>query len=508
MNDTEDESLFTKEHVKTILRHMAGAGILGLGAGGIYGLVHYLAGLEKDKREADDDTLYIYKDPNALNKSASDSVSAYDDFGTAAGELAGKGLTGTGNLLARLAKGVTEGAAEGLNQAANGVKDLVADPAAAGVATALSVLTALGGFSLARKAYAKYEKEKVQKDLDNAQLALFNAEGYKKAAAEAGEEFSPTGVDYLAGGVTVGLPLLLLVASGVATNQYLKMQYPLKKKLPKPPRRIEVIDSPEDVAGADTYEKRAAATEFALHMIDAAGRADSDVRNVISAVARDGANEFKKAASAMGLISALNMVKGASHDTDPAARHVAISYLAHSPMLSPQIGVVAAGELAETYPTLFKAAASASDEVESSLYGVAATLGASIRRERACQLGIIPDDFDKEAAVSTKGGPSVDESLERWLNVNAQNRRPTTKGDSDESTGTSGEEAGISDPDSPSKPTSTKQVLLSGKTGRTHTDSTKLDVIDNFFQPTKKEAPGDKGEEPSDQQGGFKSPLF
>lgn len=505
MSTASDESLFTKEHVKTILRHMAGAGMLGLGAGGIYGLVHYLAGLERDKREADDDTLYIYKDPNALSKSAEANVSAYDDLSTATGEYGGKLLSGAGDALASLVNGLASGAADGLNRAANGAKELIADPAAAGVATALSVLTALGGFSLARKAYAKYEKEKAQKDLDNAQLALFNAEGYKKAAAEG--EYSPSGIDYLAGS-TVALPLLLLVASGVATNKYLKMQYPLKKKLPKPPRRIEVIDSPEDVAGADTYEKRAAATEFALHMIDAAGRADSDVRNVISAVARDGVNEFKKAASAMGLVSALNMVKGASHDTDPAARHVAISYLAHSPMLSPQIGVVAAGELAETYPTLFKAAAFVSNEVESSLYGVAATLGAAIRCERACQLGIIPADFDKEAAASSNGGPSVDESLEKWLNANAQNRRPATRGDSDESTGTSGEESGISDPDSPSRPTSTKQVLLSGKTGRTHTDSTKLDVIDNFFQPTKKEAPGDKGEEPADQQGGFKSPLF
>lgn len=59
---------------------------------------------------------------------------------------------------------------------------------------------------------------------------------------------------------------------------------------------------------------------------------------------------------------------------------------------------------------------------------------------------------------------------------------PAAEGDSDESTGTSGQEAGIHDPDSPSRK-STSKIISSGKTARKFMDEAPPDAIDKLLLP-------------------------
>lgn len=500
MND-KDDSLLTPEHIKAIARFIVGGGLVGAGVGGVGALTQYLKRLGKDAREEDDDVMYVYRDPGVKSANAPD---AFHDpvgaTGAALGNVTTSATKGVVDVFKQLAKGLAEGSSDALNDA----KSLVADPTAAGLATTAALISALGGYSLVRKLYAKYDKNKAQEELDSAQRAYLSEQGYKEASVK-GDSYQPSGLDFV-GGAAVAIPLITLLSAAVATNTYLDMQYPKQKKMPKGPRRVEIINTPAppiENPDGDVTLKQACATELALHMIDAAGSETSDVRNLITSIARDGVTEFKKAASAMGFFQAVDLTKGASaSDTDDAARLMAITYLAHSPSTSAQVGVMAAGELAESYPSIYKTACALDSDKQDALLGVASVLGASIRAERGISLGLATGDLAKEAAAQDNAMPT--DATEKWLNINAKNSRPATRGDADESTGTSGEEAGIADPDSPSRAHSSKQLLMTGKTGRTHLDSNKLDAIDRFLSATKeKPAPTPK----ETGKSGFISPI-
>lgn len=500
-----DDSILTPEHIKTIARFMVSGGLMGAGVGGASALINYLRNLNRDTRSDDDDTLYIYRDPSAVKSAAADAWShPIEATGEAAGRLA-KWLAATGW---DVGKSLVSGIGEGAGAAADEVSNMVANPTTAGLADVAALVSALGGYSLIKKLHAKYEKDKAQDELDKAQMTYLEGQGYKKASAD--EPVNLSGIDHF-GGLTVALPLILMLAAGAGTKKYLDMQYPITKKMPKEPRRIEVIDKPDSDAAeydepSETYNKTASATELALHLIDQTGSDRSDVRNLISAIARDGVTEFKKAAQNAGFFNALELVKGASaSESSPEARHVAITYLAHSPAMATQVGVVAAGEVAEMFPSLYKTAYALDEQTSAALVGVAEEVGSAIRAERAFDLGMFADDVVKSAAAGAHSTNAAD-SMEKWLNANAGKLRPATRGDEDESTGTSGEEAGIVDPNSPSRPTSMKQLLMTGKTGRTHTDSSKLDVIDQFLNPQRKQEE-DTTKSTEEHGKGFMSPT-
>lgn len=506
-----NDSYFTPEQLKLLARVAAGGGLLGVGVGGGAALMGYLKRLTENKTSKDDDVLYVYKDQDQIKSSAAKQAGILEDavrgtisFGKSTADALGAGW-----------RGVTH-AGEKLNELAASAGEMVSDPGAAvrnplaaSAATVTAVAAALGGYSLARKVESAIRKRQAQKELDDAQVAFLDAQGYKRASAGAsGTNFS--GGTWLASAVPTTLALLAL-ASAATTYGYLDSKNPIEKKLPKKPRRIEIVDKPDnDVAEYDApdadYNKMAAARECVLYMLDADGDTTSDIRNLISAVANNGTTEFRKAANAIGFFDAMNLVKGASmQPTHPEARLAAITFLAKSASFAPQIDVIAAGEFATKYPRMYKSAAALDEDTRNALIGIASVFGPAVRAERAVELGIITDDMDKSASIK-ESAADVD-MIEKMLNQQAMGKRkPVTKGDNDESTGTSGEEAGISDPDSPSRPHDKRQFIMSGTTGRNHIDSNKTDIIDEFLNPSKKET---EPSSESDEHGkGFISPII
>ena len=77
---------------------------------------------------------------------------------------------------------------------------------------------------------------------------------------------------------------------------------------------------------------------------------------------------------------------------------------------------------------------------------------------------------------------SGDADLEDTYEDIVDSENPATEGNSDESTGTSGQEAGIHDPNSPSRK-STSKIISSGKTARKFMDETPPDEIDKILLP-------------------------
>lgn len=486
---TESKDILKPEHWDSIMRMMGGAGMLGAGTAGLVALGKYLKGLKDDRKreeELDDDILYVYRDRDQVKSAAAED----DDSGAFSSPL-----SSSWKLVKNLGSSLFDSAGDAVDKLGEEAKEVLGNPMAIGLGIPGMAIAGTGGYMLVKKLAAELEKRKVKKDLERAQRLFLDAQGYKemKKQAEAGEY---SGADMLAGGA-IALPLLLALTAGVSTNSYLDRQYPVKKKLPKAPRRIEVIDKPIDeqqeeldalARGKDPYEKEASTREFVLHMLDAADQKNSDIKNLVHAVAGGGLNEFKKAADAMGFVDALNLVKGASAvPVDPAMKHLAITYLARSPQFGPQVGVVAAGEFAEAFPSMYKTAAFLPEHQKEALYGVASLLGPAIRVERAYDLGIVNEQAVKRAAAVQPTNPAdPNESLERVLMAQATNSpmKPSTDGGASTSTATSGEELGINDPDSPSRPKSMEQISGNGVDNPLSDGATgEVDPIDNFFSP-------------------------
>lgn len=453
----------------TLKKYLIGGAALGGGAALLTALINHLRKLndENEGTSADDDVIYVY--PNSPEKRASWT------------EL-GLGLAG-------------------------------------------GTATALGTYALVNKIYQYLREREAQKELDKAQRVFLNAQGFNTVDTKSKKKKKDDKVldskpidDYreksasptidpgrsaspleFATAAPIALPILLALASGIVTNEVLKSKFDSRKKPELKTPRIEVVHKPAD--DQDEYKTAAAkeymdddAGEFLIRMALAQPCQNSDLVNIVKNAAMGGHIGFMDTVKSTSFSTALSMVKGASAQMpDPLAEHLAVCYLNKSARLKHNVRLVAAGEFVEQYPELYKQACNLPEKVQDTLYKIAGILGVAIRAERSQELGI---DFDYDN-FNTKQASAVQEEdilAELLSEINkkkddvadpteSDQAEPATEGDEYESTGTSGEEAGISDPDSPSRPSPEKKLdfVRAGKTMRRFSKGDENDIIDDIL---------------------------
>ena len=314
------------------------------------------------------------------------------------------------------------------------------------------VVSAAGTYALVNKLYEMFRKNQAQKKLDEAQNIFLETQGYKKVdkkkkkedkASEEEEETEksasgkPMSASELGISIPLALPLLMALGSGVVAHKLLNKSFPVKKKEVTGPKRIEIVDAPEEeeeeLLDKEACIKDTDGFEFLLRTVDMAKSASSDVSNLIAITADGRLKDFRKAASTIGYADALDTVKGASKAicADPLTEQLAISCIAKSAAIGEQTKLLAAAEFASLYPSFYKAAANLSDKKQNALYKIACILGHAIRSEIAEGAGIIPGTLTKKADV----GSALFESL---LEIPEDDENS-----SNDSTETSQEEAGI-----------------------------------------------------------------
>lgn len=444
------QSNFTSEEKKTISKFLLGGAALGGSAALVTSLINYLNKLKKEvpSSDADDDTLYVYKKQASITN---------------------------------------------------------------GTAIAGGVVSALASYIAIKKLYQKFREHEAQKELDEAQHIFLDESGYKEASAR-----RSMGTWDAIAGAPVALPILLALAGGVTVNEILKSNFPGKKQKVKAPRRIEVLDAKDvealrQVGGptapaAPETEKEASydevdddAQEFLCRLALLNPVDDSGLQALQKAAALGGHEMFKHTAMQIGFIPAMNTVKGAFNKKADAVReHVALGWMNKCAYLKSSVGLMAAGEFCETYPSFCQQAANMDEEDQQVLAKVASLLGKALRSELSEELGLVSEndiEFSKEA--STANTEDVLSRLLTKLNEKEADgeasdgtllgANPVTSGDENESTNTSGEEAGIKDEDSPSRPDEAqKQNFINNtKSLRAYSGELPDDIIDKMLSPGK-----------------------
>lgn len=409
---------FGPNDADTIRKWLIGGASLGAGAGLITSLINYLNGLNKNKKADDDDTLYVYKKAAA-------------------------------------------------------VKDhtYLATPTALVGGT----LATLGSYALIRKLYTAFKLKEAQAELDRAQKAFITTSGYgvakkkkkKDKDEEEEQEKSASRRGLTTSEVLLALPILIpalsALAGGTAAYKLLDKNFPTTIKRPSAPKRIEVIEKPDE--DQEEYEKTASATEreadsreflIRLALLTKNASHESDLSNLVAATASGELEAFEKTASTIGFINALDTVKGAAErtDIDPLAEHVAICLLAKKASICEQVGILAASEFADTQTHSYHQACALDEHQQDCLFKAAGCLGRAIRWELSEELGVkAPKNMEKQASIV----PGVEDIAMSQLLKLIQNKKNADgddeieEGSSSAATDTSGEEADITDEDSPSR---------------------------------------------------------
>lgn len=479
MSSEKRAGILNDEDKAIIKKFLLGGLALGGGTAAITSLLNYFNAKSKEQEtNADDDVIYVYRDKNP-EKSAS-------------------------------ALGLGIGAAAGTG-------------------------TAMLAYSLVKKLYLDMRKKEAQEKLDKAQHIFIDAQGYKELKKEEekkrdrqlekhrgedeeegddGQEKSAAdegrAPSFLEGVLSapVAIPLLLTLAAGITTNEILKQNFSPPKPKIKPPKKIEFVDKPDadqleyaKSAGYGEEDEMDDAAEFMIRLTLENPVDESDLVNLVKTAAMGGGEGLKDTVMTTSFPVALKMVKGASaRTTDPLADHLAVCWLNKSARLKNCVRLVAAGEFVEKYPELYKQACHMPDWEKVGLLKLAALMGAAVRAERSSELGI---RMEKKADVVNVGGGSGQEEdllseLIAKINKERQDqmadqgqygeeemddRDKVTEGDEYESSDTSGEEAGISDPDSPSRVGGKLSFIRAGKTTRTYAKERDKDIIDELLSP-------------------------
>lgn len=311
------------------------------------------------------------------------------------------------------------------------------------------VVSAVGTYALVNKLYEMLRKKQAQEKLDAAQNIFLESQGYKKVdnkkkkESEEGEEKSASvgkgmSLSELGVSIPLALPLLMALGSGVVAHKMLNKSFPIERKKVQAPKRIEIVDAPEEEKEKeDLLDKEAGindtdAYEMLLRSISMSKVATSDVNNLIATTADGRLKDFKKTASVLGYVDALDTVKGAAKavEMDSLTEQLAISCLAKSAAVSEQTKLLAAAEFADIYPNFYKMAASMNERQQNALYKIASIFGHAIRSEIAESAGVKPGTLTKKAEVTGA-------ILESLFDT------PDSDNDSNKSSDTSKEETGV-----------------------------------------------------------------
>lgn len=355
-------------------------------------------------------------------------------------------------------------------------------------------LSALGGWALVNAIYKKMMLAEAQKELDEAQNQFIDLNGYErvKSASDRVRAKSMGGLTNLLS-LLFSVPGLFSIASGVIAYNALDKYFPEKKKQVTSPRRIKIVsedttagdsvgpdyntNGTSDQYSAPALDKVAGVTEsdgveFMIRSIVTSGMRNSDIANMVGDVAQSGSNSFEKLATTIGFENAISATKGrASNNLDPLTEQLAITHLAKSASVGPQVAITAAAEFAETFPTIYMTAASLSDEQKDFFEKIARVMGRAARTVIvANELNLSDEVIEKQASMIADDN-TVLSVLDKLNSLNSAESNE----DSEDRTETSKEEAGIKN-----KP----KYVASSKTGlRLAKAIEEMDDIDKILNP-------------------------
>ena len=487
---------FSENDKRTIGKYIIGGLQLGAGVGLVTTMLNYVKDLKnRDSTAHDDDTLYIMK----KKKNKKDDMYKYSS---------------------------TENKDQpNLNENSN--KDKTESDSYFAVPFALTggIISTMLGYRAIKSLYNKFRARKAQKELDKAQRIFLDTSGYEKLAsiikqAEGGRAVT-TGEVLLSSPVL--LPMLTALATGAVTVHLLNKNFPIKKLKPKKPRRIEVIDNPND--DIDDYQKQASinnalndgANEYLLRMTLLTKSNDSDLNKLFKTAAVGNLKEFTKTSADIGFLNALDTLKGAdSLETSKDQEELALIAMTKSSSIADCVNLLAAAEFFDRNKNICTKVAALDPKTQETLYKIAGCFGIAIRHEAAEQLGWLDllesDNLTKEATslnslTSLSAGRAADRMLRMMGLQKIMSDDNYKKGDSEDkeeseedikdeddsktltdlnaniASDTSGEEADIDNTNSPSRKKDKIKYISNTKTRRGFLSDISEDDIDKIMTP-------------------------
>lgn len=342
----------------TVLKLMGGGAALGTGVGAASTLVQYLNNLNmraKKKRDTslDDDVLYLNL-PAAKEASVK---SADNDRGTAATFAFG----GLGSLMG-----------------------------------------AYLAYNLVRSQAAKIRRQQLQGELDNAQNTYLTGLAGVKQASQFSGVSKVVGSGYLAG-------LLTILGSAILTNKILQRQFPSGREgRSTQPRKIVIRSQkpgmekeiPAVGTSPDAMENLAR-----LNLANQKSASAWGLTDLVAAVGQGRGAEIKEMVKTAGLDAAMEITKGASDEEySRLGENLAISWLAHDPLMSEALAPYLAAQFHNDSPTFSKAAAAllANPDVDpqelDELVGLTEVVAREVRKEAFAN---ITTKFDQAGLIKT-----------------------------------------------------------------------------------------------------------
>lgn len=346
-----------------------------------------------------------------------------------------------------------------------------------------AAMSALGGWALVKALYKKMMLADAQRELDEAQNQFIDVNGYervKKASNDRTKDMSLTSKLLSA---IFSVPGLFSIASGVVAYNALNKFFPEKtNKRVTTPKKIKII-SDDRTAGeefgpnynANQFDKYAGVdstdgVELVMRALTSADLKNSDISNMVGDVAKSGSNSFEKLASTIGFDNSIEATKGrAGIKEDKLREQLAITHLAKSASIGPQVAVAAAAEFAETFPATYMNAAALPDDLKDVMEKIACAAGKAIRILTIAESLNLSEDITKQASML------VDDNYIVSMLDHLNSLQGAVEEDSEDHTDTSKEEAGIKN-----KP----KYVASSKTGlRLAKAIEEMDDIDKILNP-------------------------
>lgn len=244
-----------------------------------------------------------------------------------------------------------------------------------GLALAAGTLSMVAANALVKQLYNKVKKKNLQKDLDESQQMYWDSAIKSAAALPDGKPMSST---ELVASSPVALTLLAAVASGMITNKALSHYFPARDSGIDPmkeskPKQVKIRYKDMQKVAA---EEIPASMDFALaSLVDGLDKQASYLPDLVHTAASGGLDTFISNFRDLGLVSALELTKGASSlEVDSDAKYLGICALNRNPETAPVIATLLEAELLDRLPYFHKIAYETEQEDQEVVIKLAAAL--------------------------------------------------------------------------------------------------------------------------------------
>ena len=278
-----------------------------------------------------------------------------------------------------------------------------------GVGMAGGALAMLGSYAAVHKAYQEMKRKRLQKILDQAQVAYADVQDLEtRTAKQASEGRRPMGPVDFASSAPIAATLLLALGGAGLSNAWLNKTFPATKPAKPPnPRRVvlKYIDDEDQEEKTASFNEDSG-FELVVRTVLAGMQksAESDLRNIVTACAEGRAEEIADNLE-LSVETGLDLVKGASTGLSPEDELLGTMIALRHPVLGPTVKTLAAAEYAEMSPGLFKLASQMEEDLRDYAAAIACTAAEMTRTE----------SLEKAASVIDQADPEILRQLMEYL---------------------------------------------------------------------------------------------